>query len=236
MLNICICDDEIKYINEIKSILIDTIINYDYIIDTYLSGEELLSSCKKNIDILFIDIEMKEINGIDTVKELKKKNPNMIIFYCTLYDKFLTEIFRLGTFQFVHKPINKEELQKDIIRSLEYYTKIHFVLNIDVNHEIIYQEVSQIKYLEVYQHKIKMILTDNKVLEFKGNLNTYEKKLLGYNFVKSHKSYLINMNYISKLGYDYILIKDNTDIIPLSRNYKDEFKLKFNKYIMEKIV
>lgn len=146
MLNICICDDQIEYINEIKSILIDTIINYEYIIDTYLSGEELLSNCKNNIDILFIDIEMKELNGIDTVKELKKKNPNLIIFYCTLYDKFLTEIFRLGTFQFVKKPINKEELQKDIIRSLEYYNKIHFVLNIDINHEIIYQEVSQIKY------------------------------------------------------------------------------------------
>lgn len=236
MLNICICDDQIKYIDEIKSILIDTIINYDYIIDTYSSGEELLDVNMNNIDILFIDVEMKEINGIDTVIELKKNNPNMIIFYCTMHDKFITEIFRLGSFQFVKKPINEQELKKDIIRALEYYNKMHYVLNIEINHENIYQEVSQIKYLEVYQHKIKMVLNNNKVLEFKGNLNIYEKKLYIYNFVKTHKSYLVNMNYISKIGYDYILINDIDIQIPLSRNFKEEFKLKFNKYIMEKMI
>lgn len=80
MINFAICDDDIKYIDQVSNIIEKSNINTEYTIRTYTSGNSILDD-DYSIDILFMDIEMPGKNGIDTVKELQKKNSSLIVFF-----------------------------------------------------------------------------------------------------------------------------------------------------------
>ena len=75
---------------------------------SFFDAEKLLNFTEKP-DILFLDIEMNGINGIETGKIIKQKNPNCIIFFVTSHNNYITDIFRLDSFQFLQKPINHEQ-------------------------------------------------------------------------------------------------------------------------------
>lgn len=101
MLNIAICDDEIDYVNSTADAVMKILSDYEVDISTYTSGIDLINNSTKRIDILFIDIEMPSLNGIETIRKLRVINPSIIVFILTNYTNYMTDVFRVGTFQFL---------------------------------------------------------------------------------------------------------------------------------------
>lgn len=114
-MNIAICDDDLKHINLIEDMIYDLsqkLDNFKPDIDAYLSGEELLRliDVKDFPSILFIDVEMPGLNGIQTARELRKLSEQVLIIYVTSYETYTLESFEVRPFRYLLKPIDTKSL------------------------------------------------------------------------------------------------------------------------------
>lgn len=237
MINLAICDDEVIYINEITDLIQNNIFNnMQYSIKSFKSGEELLDYVKNSIiDILFLDIEMKNLNGIETAKELKKYLPDCIIFFVTSYNNYITDVFRLNSFQFLQKPINHVDFKYDFNRALEKYKVDHTFIDVKANGFLRNISINEIYYIEVITREIRIHLKDEVVIHT-GKISIYEEKLKMFGFAKTHKSYLVNLSKIECIENDSINFKRIEDNVPIGRKFKKEFMNEYHKYMIGRCI
>lgn len=117
-MRILVCDDEKRYCQIINEyILANFDENSEGVIDTFNSAKELTSFCLKNEpDILFLDIELGDMNGIDLAKYLRNEFPNLIIVYITNHPDYVFSCFETEPLNFLRKPIDKAEFNKTFQR------------------------------------------------------------------------------------------------------------------------
>lgn len=232
MIRIAICDDEKECIDEVQKLL-DKFLskNFDYTFLTFNSGQDLLSNYDKNfpIDILFMDVMMEGLNGIETVKILKKQQPQCIVFFVTYHNSFIPEMFRLDAFQFLQKPINEKDFRIDLKRAIDLHVHCHKHLEVKTKEYVSKIPITKVIYVSVHNKHIN-IITTNKTYFHNGNIAEYDAKLKGYGFAHCHKSFLINLNYVKHIGLKDLELKGVTELIPVSRNYKSNFLKQFNNF------
>jgi len=235
MIKILICDDEQIYIDEIETLIKEFFPkNEEYSLLKETSGEGALSLFSSGYipDIVFMDIEMDGANGLETVKEIKQQRPQCIIFFVTSHSNYIADIFRLGTFQFLQKPMNKEDFEIDLNRAVKAYRNNHMKMEIKSKNEIREIEYSEIRYVEVFLHDVKIHLEDEEIVQ-RGKISDFEKALIGRGFVKTHKSYLVNISYIQKITYNSVILDNEKFNVPLSRNYRNSFFEEWSRYQKE---
>ena len=114
-MRIAICDDEVSMVQileeKIKKLLPDAVI------DKYLSGDELIASGSKP-DILFLDIQMPGMDGMETAKVLRQDNENMILIFVTAAEEYVFQAFDVGAFHYLVKPFSDEKL-KEVVTHLD---------------------------------------------------------------------------------------------------------------------
>lgn len=115
-----ICDDEIKYINDIERHLNQYFSEHglSFNLLKYDNGIDLLNS-DNNFDIVFLDIEMPDINGIELGKKLQNANPDLVLIYITAYNHYLDDALDLGVTRFFDKPINSKRFYKGLDKAIE---------------------------------------------------------------------------------------------------------------------
>lgn len=235
MIQILICDDEQVYIDEIEKNIKEFFpVGEEYSIDKENSGEGALSLLSGGYipDIVFMDIEMDGVNGLDAVKEIKQTKPQCIVFFVTSHSNYIADIFRLGTFQFLQKPINVKDFEIDLNRAVQAYRNNHMKIEIKSKNEIREIEYAEIRYIEVFRHNIKVHLK-GEALEQRGRISDFEKLLIGRGFVKTHKSFLVNMLYIRKITNESVILDGEEFAIPLSRNCRSSFFEEWSRYQKE---
>lgn len=237
MIKIAICDDEQVCIDNIEELLEKYFPKeFSYSVKSYLSGEELLDDIQtNNADIIFMDIELSTaetgLTGLAVVQKLNELEYSPIVFFVTSHQNYIQEIFRLQSFQFLPKPIKDEDFKKDINRAVHHYVINHQLIEVKSNGTINQISICDIIYIEVNQKEIKLH-TKSGVISHYGNIQSYENKLTGYSFAKSHKSFLVNLRYISKISYSCIRLDGVEEDIPLSRSYRASFLSQYNIYSM----
>lgn len=233
-MKIGICDDIVEYCNSIKSYaeyyFKMNSITYD--IYTFSSGTELLNSSEM-FDVVFLDIELNDINGLTVAEKLLAVNPNTIIIVVTNYRKYLDAAMDLNALRFIDKPITQERissaLQKAVSEinngSITLHTKINEIKKIKKN-DIIYVEVKR---------KTTTFYTKNGTIECNEPITKFKDKLNSSFFAIPHNSYIINLNYI--LAYKRTEIQvcygHPPHAIPIAARKQPEFKQKFMSFIGE---
>ena len=119
-MKIAVCDDQKEYrqfiLKHINFYFNERLIDFQAY--EYESGESLLASNKK-FDMIFLDIEMEELNGIQTTKALNRTNKNAIIFIITAYQKYLDDAMDLNVFRYIDKPIQAKRLYNGLDKAIE---------------------------------------------------------------------------------------------------------------------
>ncbi len=236
MINVAIVDD-VK--NQVE-LLAESLIEYQNIsllpeigINKFYSGEEVIAFYSKeelNLDIVFIDIEMGDLNGIETAKTIKERYPNMIIIFVSGYMNYAPDTFRVGAFQLIQKPITKEQLFKDFSRLFGRYKNMHRKLSVSWKGEIKIIEHQEVRYIEAFRrHLFIHMSTGNQ--ECMGKLVEVENALQNSCFVKVHQGYLVNMKYIYEIRQQDILLK-NKELIPISKHRRKDILTAFAKYML----
>ncbi|MFL8709419.1 LytR/AlgR family response regulator transcription factor [Clostridioides sp. GD02377] len=236
MINIAVCEDE----KEAQLLIVDYIenilknISIEYEIKKYLSGEELLENNLKDIDILFLDIKMEKLNGMDTARMIRKMGSEMEIIFITSLIDYVQEGYEVRAYRYLLKPIEFEELKKHMlicIKDIETNKDSYIIIKDKSNTYKIY--LNEIKYIEV-QKKEMLIHTINKNFYIRYSLNKIEKELNLSRFIRCHKSFIVNLSHVENIKYN-IAILESGEEVPISRYRYKEVKETFLRFLGDTI-
>lgn len=230
-INILICDDHKTQVDTITSFLKDFNTDYRFKIEPYTCSKELVRDLEKlEIDIAFLDIEMKPYDGIEIGKRIKSLNENAIIIYITRFKDYALNAFEVGAFNYLLKPLTDNRFKTLMIDLLLRYQQIkNFESNEDVlsfrtKENVINLKIGDIYCIEKIIRKIK-IYTKYETYEFYGTLKQAIKHLdMKNRFVKVHQGYLANRTKIFELNKQGVYLRDIKLQVPVSRRYRVEVR------------
>lgn len=230
-MKIAICDDEEMFSSQLKEYLESYYKSMDLIIDKFKSGEEFLkryTNMNCGYDIIFLDIEMKQIDGIETAKKLRELNNDIIIIFLTSHLEFAPEGYEVNAFRFLIKPIQKEKLKNALLDVQYQIDRNKKILIKDKDREVLLK-YTDIVYIEAQNVNIKICTMNEKFL-IRKTLREIEEELKGPTFFKCHRSYIVNLDFV--MDYDNkIITMENKEKISLSRNKYSDFKNSMITYL-----
>ncbi len=228
-MKIAVCDDEKIFtentIEMIYSLLADR--NMCSII-ACSSGEEVLEKHRtENFDIIFLDIEMDGISGMEAAREIRKNDSKVIIVFLTNYHEFAEEGYEVGAFRYLVKNQPEYVYEEKFKSILEEYFQNHKMFEVKSKNTTSYLYLNEICYFDVLDKEITVHTMKNKI-KYYGKLSDVEEQLKNDElFIKPHKSFLINISKVSCINNNDITMK-NGDVVLMSRNCK---KLVESKYV-----
>lgn len=228
-MNIAVVDDEEIIRKQLKG-LIDKQQAGIYT-DIYGTGGELLAAGKQ-YDILFLDIQMAGMNGIETARMFRKQNENAVIIFVTGVKEYVFEAFDVAAFHYLLKPIEENKFMEIFDRAVKEAEKRKdrgqeqfFVKtknrNIILNHR-------NILYVESRGRKAE-IHTTGEAIEIYAAMTELESQL-GQNFYRCHRGYLVNMAHITEYGSDSISLS-NGESIYLAKERYNGFVKEYMRYL-----
>lgn len=232
MLKIAICDDEVNIVEKIK-IIIQNYPKSTFEIKTYSSGEELIKE-SENFNIIFLDIDMNGINGIETGKKIREYDKLVKIIYVTNYTDYTSSAFSVHAFGYILKPVKEKEIYNQLDEVLSYsHEESNEILEFNTNEGNIRIDLKDIYYFE---YKLRKVVMKTKDCKYTINTKISEigKYMEQYGFVIPHKSFSVNLyNVKSVKGYDIYMMDES--IIPLSQKKSTQFRKSLNIYLSNKI-
>ncbi|MGM7721470.1 LytR/AlgR family response regulator transcription factor [Metabacillus sp. Hm71] len=225
-----IVDDELYSRDELKHLLQNfPAIN---IVGEAETGEAaVLKSLQLQPDVVFLDVEMPKMNGMAAAKALMELKKVPLIVFATAYPQFAAEAFRYDAVDYLLKPYDEDQLQETIQRIEKKFSskdeseigKRSGKLPIEAEGEIIYLEPADILYI-YRDEKVTKLITKTGEFETKTPLKELESRLSAFDFFRIHKSYLVNLSYVSKLtpwfnGAYQLQIEGRDEMLAVSRNY-----------------
>lgn len=233
MINIAICEDNedfLKYVNNMILIFSKSH-NISVNVSIFSDGLYLIEEYKNNIsyDLIFLDIEMSQINGIDTALFIRKNDYNALLVYVSSYDNYLKELFQVEPFRFIQKPVNEqhfyEVLELAINRIKERNSQFFFFQSGKNIHKILYKDIL---YFESNARKV-IIHTNTLDYEYYDKLNHIESELSKDGFIRIHKAYLVNVSNIENFQYERLAMCDGT-ILSISEKNRPKVRTAFWNY------
>lgn len=222
-LNIAICDDEPLAVGYVAYNLRRWAEKNQSIlhISSFSSAEQFLFEYDENrdFDLLFLDIQMGEINGVELAKNIREKDEKIQIVFITALPDYISEGYDLAALHYLIKPVSEEKIFAVMDRVAQNCITEETYILVTVDQTLQRIPVSSIMYAESFAHYIT-ITAKNGVYQVRVNAGTLAEKLKN-GFVRPHRSYLVNLRYVHSISKTDILMDDGT-IIPLSRyNYKN---------------
>lgn len=222
MINIVLCDDNKSYLSNLKEIVMECLRdqNINGKVDTYLSGTELLDSgCL--YDVYILDIEMPMISGIEVGKRIKRRQPSAIIIFLTVTKQYALEGYEAEPLRYLLKENSKEKQKcqvKHILQlAIQRLKKEEKSIILEKNRALHNLKISQIVFAEVYGHSCIIHMEDGMRLEAYCSLKELEQKLGDDRFIRCHKSYLVNIQFIKNIKKNHITMEDGQEVY-LSRS------------------
>lgn len=231
IMNIAICDDE-NYWRETLTVLLKEYKNNRHIelYITYFSDGLSLIKSSKTFDVIFMDYQMEELNGVETARKLRSANNNCIIIFISAFPNTALDTFEVDAFRFLVKPINREKLFKSLDDYQKQAEKERFLIFKTHNGTIKIKE-SDIIYCEAAQ-KHTFIHTVNCNYEIHINIKQIESKLSKENFFRCHKAYIVSFFHINSHNNTDITM-DNQEKAYISRNSLPAFREAFQDYVLK---
>lgn len=235
MIKIAICEDE-KDQQELLKTYIDQIfegLSVKYKLEVFNSGEELLESYPKDTDVLLLDIQMGQINGMDTARKIRTLDDKIEIIFITSLIEYALEGYEVRAYRYLIKPVKYENLKENIINCIkEIDIKNKYIIVKEQGNQI-KLDINKIMYIEVQKETITIHKLD-EIYKINKTMSNIEKEIDCSRFFRCHKSFLVNLEHIKSIK-QYIVILENSEEIPVSRYRFKETKDKFFDLIEAKL-
>lgn len=227
-----ICDDNQKVLDIIYEQLQRAYNNHDFPIqfDKFFVAQDLLANLYSSVhyDILFLDIDMPTINGIDLCRKIRKITTDILVVFISSKEQLVFQSMEVQPFRFIRKNYFSEELPaliRDTIRELTELKGTVITMN-ELHSKKVYSiNIVKVLYIEVISKYCKIITTTGE-FQIQYRIKNLETLLSPYGFLRPHRSYLVNYRYIFSIQKD-CLILDNNISIPLSRKCSTQIKEDF---------
>ena len=222
MLNISVVDDEVIFVEHLINKITELCdkMKIECTIDKYSNGYDILENYK-SYHLIFLDIEMPSIDGIETAKkinELKGDSEVPFFVFITSHDELVFDALKSFPYSFIQKSnVNDEtsisELIIKISKTIENNCK---TLIIRTNRQEVVLKIADILFIEKYKN-YSYIHTKPEKYSVRSSLVFYEELLSDFGFIRCHEGYIVNLNNVSKI-LDKAILLANNETVPMSRN------------------
>lgn len=220
MINIAICDDDRAVTESIEKLLYEIAAESNVAIrcESFYGGAalaEVISEQHSYFDLIYLDIEMNDMDGIHTALLLRDLALPMLIVYVSAHEEYLKELFRTEPFRFLSKPIEKVEFREVFdsacrriqsragYYSFTYKKAIH---KVPFNHIAYFESRGR----RIYIHMAGPTAEDQYEEVFYGKMNDVEKQIASVNsrFLRIHQSFLVNFDHVRVIGFSSVIMMD----------------------------
>ncbi len=231
MVNIAICDDEVKIRKQYISTIEENFEIQEMQITEFSSGEEFVFFLEDHLslfDIVIMDIEMNEMNGIQTMTKARELGYKGELIYSTMVKEYVFDSFDTKPLNYILKnPWNQELFVATIDKALSASgNKIKESIIVKIASEQKRVFLDEIMYISSFLRKITIVLKNKDNVESYTKLSAILEELKSDDFMQVHKSYIINFNYVKQVKGSEITMTSG-DVIPVGRSALAEFKKRF---------
>lgn len=220
MLKIAICDDEKYYRDGIYKFLTEyvTARNLQCIIDRFKSGKAFLAQCDNAVkyDIVFMDINMEEMDGIETAKQIRSFHAHTYIVLVTAFIDYVLEGYKVDAVRYIMKDNLEASVPECMDTILEKMQLQQCTFTFLQGEKTLYTD--NLIYMESRKHKVIFFYMESSIVTYElyDTLNHVAEQLSEYGFLRIHKSYLVNMKHIKKIS-NYEAVLDIGENLPVPR-------------------
>lgn len=220
-MRIAICDDNIEHANIIEDYICQFRKTFAEC-DVYQNGEKLISAfCDRGeqYDVIFLDMEMEQLNGIETANCIREVDEHIIIVFVTSHTEYMRESFKCAPFRFLVKPVDCKEFEEvfyDISKKLSKQRKVFAFAD---NKAKIRLYCDDIIYCESQDHWI-WIYTKERRYRLCKSLTELYSQLDKEMFCRIHKSFVINFLYVKSIKDNNVLLYHCENPVTISRSYR----------------
>lgn len=235
MIKVAFCDDDLVVLNEISSLLDRYRAEHDQeiVCMAFHSPLELLTEIEKGLrpDILFLDVIMPGENGISVAKEIRQFDNIVKIIFLTSSVEYAVESYMVGAYFYQIKPLCEDsffKLMDSVIAECEKIRQYSLILRCKGG--ITRIRLEKLEYCEIIGRTLLFHMEDGKVLESSGSLDELCGKLAQHdNFLRPHRSFLVNMEYIQNISCKTITMENFAEI-PIPHGKCSEIKNRYLEY------
>lgn len=236
MLRIVLCDDE-KSLRKLLRQVIEPNLAMEGIpceITEARSGEQLLSLMKtQSFDIFFLDIKLPAINGVETARLVRKKDPGAVIIFVTAYADFVFSGYEVQALDYILKPCQPKEILSVLHRAIEQLQRSadqYYI--VEQKSRILRVLLREVAFFYSERRTVTAVCPQKSPISFYEKLNDVELKLPGF-FIRIHNRYLININHVTALEGNQVVCGGQK--LPVSRACKQDLSIAFAKYLLRQV-
>ncbi|MFH5849680.1 LytR/AlgR family response regulator transcription factor [Clostridium perfringens] len=231
MFSIALCEDNSLQREELKNNLSKVLdeIGVEYKLLTFETGEDLLREYPENLDMLFLDIQMGELTGMETARKVRKYDDKVEIIFITALWDYIQKGYEVRAFRYLIKPVKFKELQEQVTACVgNILHKRYTYITIKDKNNVLKIRTEDILFLETFERKV-IIHTNSQDYIVKMSMNKLEKELNNKGFFRCHTSYIVNLIKIEEIKKDYLLINKFT--LPVSKHRMKNLKLRLTSLL-----
>lgn len=206
-MRIAVCDDDERCLNDESVMIAETAAELGLGCDVlrFRAPSELIA-CGEKFDIVFLDVEMEEMSGIEAAEAIHEKSGGTYIFFVTNHEGYMDEALNKHAFRFWVKPINRQRLAYGMESAVREMNSVEKYLKVSVEGKPSRVPMTDIIYA-CAKNKITSIVTVNGELEVREPFKNVLPRLCADFFCKSHASYCVNMNYVIRYDKENVICR-----------------------------
>ena len=228
-----VCDDEAEMAEELAEKLSGFFAanNMGADIVKFSSGISLLENVGESpdYDVIFLDIKMKAPDGMDTARELRRRNYGGFLIFVTVLEELVFDAFEVSAYDYLVKPLDSGRFEKTMNRLKKSLAEN--TVQVRKNGETSLVKSEEIVCCEVIDRKLYIHLSNGGTVDFYGKIEELESRL-DSRFFKCHRSFLINFAHLKKFCGSCAVMGDGTEV-PVSRLRRAAFEEAFEKFMRE---
>ena len=232
MYRIAVVEDEQQYRDEVCQYIEQYATEHQLKFDvtTYTDGQEIVDDVQKHYDIIFFDIEMTQLNGMDAAKVIRERDVNVVMVFITNMAQYAIEGYEVGALDFVLKPIDYYGFSFRLARALGRVQKKQGNLEFAINTPggIKKLNSNDIYFIEI-ENRFLVYHTAEGDFSQRGTLQSAEEMFQNYHFVKCNHWYLVNLKYVTEIEENIVHVAGSR--LEISRRNRAHFLKEVTEYI-----
>lgn len=204
---------------------------YEFTFDAFSDSMEFIESFNGKYDIVFLDIEMPLLDGMELAKRLRRMGSDCCIIFITNMPQYAVQGYEVEAIAYLIKPVryfNFTQVLKKCVDRVNNRRGADVSIVINTRQEVKVVPSSTIRYIEVESHNLVFHTTDGGELRTRDSLKSLEERLSGMNFCRCNSCYLVNLRYVDSVVGN--IVRVGGDELLMSRHKKKEFVEKYMKY------